>query len=280
MPTSSDFEHGGERSAADGRDPAAQLATRIRQRALEMIGLHGFGYLGQAMSSAELLATLFSGPYRPDTDDLVLSPGHYVVAAYAAGAELGLIDEAELATYGRDASRLPAIGSEESPIVDLTCGSLGQGLSGALGFAIANRLAGRPAWTYAFLSDGELQEGQVWEAAMAAPHHDVRTLIVLLDCNGSQVDGQVSDVMSIEPVPEKWAAFGWDVFELDGHDTVDIASALAEAQRSPAPAVLVARTSPTRGLEELEHTVDAHFIKISPEDSARVHESLEARLAP
>src|SRR5690625_4235288 len=140
---------------------ARQLAAAIRQRSARMVARHGFGYFGQALSSAETFGVLAAGWWRPGEDELVVSPGHYIISVYALGAELGLLDEAELDTYGDDGSRLEAIGTESSPIVSLTCGSLGQGLSGAVGLALAARLDGRDdVRTYAFVSDGELQEGQ------------------------------------------------------------------------------------------------------------------------
>src|ERR1700689_1532795 len=117
----------------------ARYADVIRLRAVQMVAPHGFGYLGQALSSAELLAALYTGHYEPARDDLVVSPGHYIIGAFAAAPEMGLLDEALLATYGYDDSRLEAIGTERSPAVDLTCGSLGQGLSGAVGFALAHQ---------------------------------------------------------------------------------------------------------------------------------------------
>jgi transketolase len=167
-----------------------RLADGIRLRAVRMVAPHGFGYLGQALSSAEEFAALFATA-RPGVDHMVCSPGHYIIAACAAAGELGLLDEAALATYGDNGSSLEAIGTERSPAVDYTCGSLGQGLSAAAGFALADRLRGSDARTFAVLSDGEMEEGQVWEAAMFAAHHKLAALTVLLDANNSQVDGPV-----------------------------------------------------------------------------------------
>jgi transketolase len=139
-----------------------RLATRIRMRSTDRVAIQGFGYLGQALSSAEIFAVLFGGAMRYGIDRFVLSPGHYVISLYAAAAETGLLDPAELESYGHDGSVLEAIGSERTPLGDLVCGSLGQGLSGAVGFALAAQLAGEDRDTFAFLSDGEMQEGQVW----------------------------------------------------------------------------------------------------------------------
>src|SRR5258708_10995787 len=158
---------------------AARYADLIRLRAVRMVAPQGFGYLGQALSSAELFATLYSEHYDPGRDSLVISPGHYIIAAFAAAPEAGLLDAGALETYGFDDSALEAIGTERSPAVDLTGGSLGMGLSGAVGFALADRLQGRcDARGFAVVSDGELEEGQGWEAALFAAHHRPRSLTV------------------------------------------------------------------------------------------------------
>jgi transketolase len=248
---------------------AGRLARRIRLHAARMVAGHGFGYLGQALSSADLVSVLCTGFWRPGHDHLVLSPGHYVIAAYAAGVELGLLTEAELSTYGQDGSRLEAIGTESTPVVDMTCGSLGQGLSCAAGMALADRLDGRPVETYALLSDGEMQEGQVWEAALFAAHHGLERLVAVVDCNNSQVDGPVTEVIAIEPLAAKWQAFGWATHDVDGHDLTQVAGALWDAVREPGPAVVLARTSTTHGVQALPPDTDGHFIKL-PDTLARV----------
>ena len=141
-----------------------ELALRIRLRAVRMVAPQGFGYLGQALSSAEQVAAVF-GAARPGVDRIVCSPGHYIIGPFAAAAELGLAD---VSGYGQNGSVFEAIGTERSPVVDYTCGSLGQGLSAALGFALADRFRGSDARIFAMVSDGELEEGQVWEAALFA----------------------------------------------------------------------------------------------------------------
>ncbi len=153
---------------------------------------------------------------------------------------------------------------------EYTCGSLGQGLSAAAGFALGDRLLGRDeARTFAFVSDGELQEGQVWEAAMFAGHHRLARLTVLLDANNSQVDGPVDGITTIEPVAAKWAAFGWDPADLDGHDATAIAAALAAGALAARPQVLICRTSTRHGLACLPADADGHFIKL-PADLAEL----------
>ncbi|MEU8204437.1 thiamine pyrophosphate-dependent enzyme [Streptosporangium sp. NPDC049046] len=258
----------------------AALADRIRLHAVRMVATHGLGYLGQALSSAEILATVYGRVYRPEVDRIVISPGHYVIGAFAAAAECGLLDPAALATYGHDGSRLEAIGTERSPSIDLTCGSLGQGLSAAVGFALSDRLLGRTdARTVVLVSDGELEEGQVWEAAMFAAHHGLGGIIALVDANNSQVDGPVAEITTIEPVADKWRAFGWHAQDVDGHDIQALESALEKAVRSDRPAVVTARTATTTGLDCLPSTIDGHFVKLPPKLAEQAVAELEARLA-
>lgn len=256
----------------------AVLADRIRLRAAEMVAPHGFGYLGQALSSAELIATLFTSGYRPGTDELVCSPGHYIIAIYAAAFEHGLLTRSDLDTYGRDGSKLEAIGTETSPAVDLTSGSLGQGLSGAVGLALAARLKDRSdVRVYALVSDGELEEGQVWEAAMFAGHHDLSSVTVLLDANDSQVDGPVSSITTLEPIAAKFESFGWTAFDVDGHDVTALTTALDAAHASDRPSVVIARTSTTQGVDALPADSDGHFIKLPANLAAEVLQELSNR---
>jgi transketolase len=256
-----------------------RLATRIRIRATDMVAIAGFGYLGQALSSAEIFAVLFGGVLRYGVDRFVLSPGHYVISLYAAAAETGLLDPAELESYGGDGSALEAIGSERTPLGDLVCGSLGQGLSGAVGFALAAQFAGEDRDTFAFLSDGEMQEGQVWEAAMFAGYRRLDRLVVVIDANNSQVDGPVTSVTTIEPLAEKWRSFGWRVAEVDGHDVEALRNALAARRGGGAPLVVIARTEILGRLNAIPPTVDGHFIKIDSELKAAILKELEAALA-
>lgn len=252
-----------------------RLAAAIRLRAVGMVARLGLGYLGQALSSAEIVAALFAA-LRPGTDRLVCSPGHYVIAFYAAAAEVGLIPAENLDGYGQDGAALEAIGSEGSPVFDWTGGSLGQGLSAAAGFALADRLTGRDGRVYALLSDGELEEGQVWEAAMFAAHHRLDRLTALIDANNSQVDGPVDAVTTIEPVAAKWESFGWSAAEVDGHDSGALTRALAGAGMRPT--ALICRTSTRRGLENvLPPDADGHFIKLPADLAQRAIAELSGR---
>jgi transketolase len=257
-------------------DPA-RLATLIRLRAVRMVAPHGFGYLGQALSSAEQVAALFS-VMLPGEDRLVCSPGHYVIGIFAAAAELGILDEDAVRAYGQDGSSIEAIGTERSPVADYVCGSLGQGLSAAAGFALSDRMRGRTRRTFAMISDGELEEGQVWEAAMFAGHHRLDRLTVLLDANNSQVDGPVDEITTIEPVKAKWEAFGWLAEEIDGHDVTAVRQALIAANHASRPSVLINRTSTAHGLSCLPPDADGHFIKLPPDLAARAEAELTALL--
>ena len=261
-------------------DRLRRLAARTRLHATNMVAIQGFGYLGQALSCADIVTALLAGSgFRLGWDRFVISPGHYIIAVYAIGAELGLIDPSLLATYGTDGSLLEAIGTERTPIVDLTCGSLGQGLSGAIGFAIAARLSGEDRRTFAFLSDGEMEEGQVWEAAMFASHHAGRMgpLTVVIDANNSQVDGPVTDVTTIEPLVDKWRAFGWRTVDCDGHDLAALTAALAGVGQDKTPLTIIARTHILGRLRSIPPTVDGHFIKLDPALQSAIVKELEAQ---
>lgn len=259
-------------------DPG-ELALRIRLRAVHMVARQGLGYLGQALSSAEQVAAVFSVA-RPGRDQLVCSPGHYIIGPFAAAAELGLVAEADIGAYGQNGSAFEAIGTERSPVVDYTCGSLGQGLSAAAGLALADRMQGRDSRVYAMVSDGEMEEGQVWEAAMFAGHHRLDKVTVLLDANNSQVDGPVDSITTIEPIAAKWAAFGWHAQDVDGHDMDAVLAAIRAADAEAArPSVVVCRTSTRHGLDCLPLDADGHFIKLPPELAAAAVDELAGKLA-
>lgn len=259
-----------------------RIAARIRLNAVRMVAIQGFGYLGQVLSSADIFAALFgSTAFRFGRDRFVLSPGHYAVAVYAVAAELGWLDKDKLACYGLDGAALEAIGTERTPIVDLVCGSLGQGLSGAIGFALAAHLAQEDRATFAFLSDGEMEEGQIWEAAMFAAHHRHRMgrLVVVIDANNSQVDGSVTSVTTIEPLAEKWRAFGWRVVEVDGHNIDALRSAFVSQSFDSKPFVVIARTEILGRMKSIPPTVDGHFIKLDEALTQAMVAELESALA-
>jgi len=256
------------------------LARRIRINAVNMIDIQGFGYLGQALGTAEIMAVIFGEKYwRQGVDRFVLSPGHYAITFYAVAAEIGLVRREALADYGKDDSLLEAISTERTPVIDITCGSLAQGLSGGIGLALAQRFAGDGGRTIALISDGEMEEGQTWEAAMFAAHHKVDNLIAVMDVNNSQVDGPITFVTTVEPIADKWRAFGWNVIECDGHDVGALRQGMDDALASHRPTVILAKTDILGGLQSFPPTVDGHFIKLTPELTRNVLEELSAEPA-
>lgn len=247
-----------ERSVSD----IENLASAVRRSATKMVARQGFGYLGQALSSADIFAAMFgSGFVRLGHDRFILSPGHYGISFYAVAAELGFLERDALGQYGEDGALLEAIATERTPLLDLSCGSLGQGLSGAIGYSLASRLAGDGRRVVAFLSDGEMEEGQVWEGAMFAAHQRLSNLTVIVDANNSQVDGPVSSITTIEPLDAKWAAFGWQVTNVDGHDIKAVTDALWSL-RSERPHVILAKTDIFAGLNSIPESTDGHFFKV------------------
>ncbi len=259
-------------------------AHTLRRHVLRMAEIVGQGYVGQGLGIADLMATMYFSelrfdprqPAAPDRDRFVLSIGHYAIGLYAALAEAGVIPLEELDTYGADGSRLEMSAPETTPGVELTGGSLGHGLTQAVGMALGLRLAGRGARVFNLLSDGECQEGSTWEAAMAGAHHRLENLYAFIDCNRQQADGPPAKVMGIEPLHEKWAAFGWDTQRVDGNDPAAILAALAAARTRPGrPHAIVLDTLMGRGVPLFEQREKNHFIRVAPEDWAVARRQLE-----
>jgi transketolase len=242
---------------------------------LEMTRDKGEGYIAQGLAIADCLAVLYFHALRhdpghpdwPDRDRFVLSTGHYSLAMYAVLAEAGYLDPADLPSYGLDGSALPMSTFDTTTGVEVVGGSLGQGLGQAVGMALGLRLDGRAtdgrgARVFCELSDGELQEGSTWESAMAGASFGCDNLVALVDCNGVQADGPVS--VALEPVAAKWAAFGWDVSEVDGNSVDALAGALDGARAADGrPKVIVMRTTPGYGVASLMARPRAHFVRMS-----------------
>lgn len=259
--------------ASDAPDLAALRfrAANLRRHMLTMARGQGSGYIGQGLGIADLLAALYFHELRYDPDDtgwperdrFLLSTGHYSIALWAALAEAGVLPVAELPTYGADGSRLAMSTLDTTPGVEIIGGSLGHGLGQGVGQALGLRLDGSAARVFVELSDGELQEGSTWEAAMSGAHFQLDTLIALVDCNGIQADGTI--VLDMEPVAEKWRAFGWETQEIDGNDLAAIVDALAAARvRSGRPKAIVLRTLPGKGVPTIESREKAHFVRVDP----------------
>jgi transketolase len=265
--------------AADRTDRAErierlrQAAYRIRLNALNMGEVQGQGYIGQALGVADVLAVAYTDqlrmrpedPHWPDRDRFLLSIGHYAIALYAALAEAGVIPVEELETYGSDDSRLPMSGmASYTPGMEISGGSLGHGLAVASGMALGLRQHGNPARVYNLLSDGELDEGSTWEAAMVGAHHGLDNLTAIVDVNALQADGPTVGVLKTEPVTEKWQAFGWNALRVDGNDIPALVDAFEQARaHRGAPSVIICDTRVGRGVPLLESREKAHFMRVA-----------------
>jgi transketolase len=265
-----------------------ESAYRIRRYALDMGEVQGQGYIGQALGVADLLAVLYGDqlrykpedPHWPDRDRFLLSTGHYAIALYAALAEAGIIAVEELATYGSDDSRLPMSGmASYTPGMEISGGSLGHGLTVATGMALGLRHQGNDARVYNLLSDGELDEGSTWEAALACAHHRLDNLTAIVDVNALQADGPTADVLGTEPVTDKWAAFGWHARRVDGNDLAAVVAAFDELrQHQGSPSVLVCDTRIGRGVPLLEGREKAHFMRVAEHEWQIARDQLEEGL--
>jgi transketolase len=263
-------------------------AYRIRRNALDMGEVQGQGYIGQALGVADVLAVLYADqlryrpddPHWPDRDRLLLSIGHYAIALYAALAEAGIIPVEELETYGSDDSRLPMSGmASYTPGMEISGGSLGHGLTVATGMGLGLRHLGSPARVFNLLSDGELDEGSTWEAALACAHHRLDNVTAIVDVNALQADGPTADVLRTEPVTDKWAAFGWHARRVDGNDITALVEAFDEMrEHRGSPSVLICDTRIGRGVPLLETREKAHFMRVAEHEWQIAREQLEEGL--
>ena len=254
-------------------DALAQRAYRIRRLALRMGEVQGQGYIGQALDIADVLAVAYfhAMKLRPDDphwegrDRFLLSNGHYAIALYAALIEAGVIPESELETYGSDDSRLPMSGmASYTPGMEMSGGSLGQGLSIAVGHALGLKRKGSSSRVFTLFSDGELDEGAMWEAMMSAAHYKLDNLIAMVDVNNQQADGPSNSVMAFEPLAPKMQAFGWFTQRIDGNDLPAVVAAFdaAMAHTGPEPRMIVCDTKMGFGVPFLEAREKNHFIRV------------------
>jgi transketolase len=264
-----------------------RLAHSFRFDVVRMTHHAKAGHPGGALSCVDMVTALYfhhmrydpKNPGWPERDRFVLSKGHGCCAQYAALAGLGVFPKEELLGYrilGRNLQGHPDM--TKTPGIEMSTGSLGQGLSAANGMALGLRLDRSPARVYCVVSDAEMQEGQTWEAALTSAHHRLDNLCVLFDHNGLQIDGQVEKIKSIEPIAEKWRAFGWHVIEIDGHDMRQILEALAEASAVKGrPTHIHARTVKGKGVSFMEKAPDGfHGVAPNDEEAARALAELEA----
>lgn len=253
----------------------AEKALALRRDIIETLGLAGSGHTGGSLSIVDLLTVLYYqemkhnplDPHWPERDRFVLSKGHAAPALYAILAETGYFPKENLKSLRKLGSMLQGHPDmNKTPGIEVSTGSLGQGLSMACGMAMAARLnsseKNRPAGrVYALLGDGELDEGQVWEAAMSAAHYQLSNLCVLVDRNGLQIDGETCSVMNLEPLADKWKAFGWNTLAINGHDYAEIQTALAQARReTESPTVIIAKTVKGKGVSFTENQVCWHGV--------------------
>ncbi|MFI2564632.1 MULTISPECIES: transketolase [unclassified Paenarthrobacter] len=278
--------------AAERVDRISAAAYRIRHHALNMGEVQGQGYVGQALGAADMLASVYSDqlsfraedPHWEGRDRFLLSTGHYAIGHYAALAEAGIVPVAELETYGSDDSRLPMSGmSTYTPGMEISGGSLGHGLTIAVGMALGLRAQGSASRVINFLSDGELDEGSTWEAAMGAHHHQLGNLTAMVDINALQADGATNTVLRTEPVTEKWESFGWYTQRVDGNDVGallaafdNIAGRRAASGASGQPSVILCDTKVGRGVPLLEAREKAHFMRIEEHEWQICREQLTA----
>lgn len=261
-------------------------ALAVRRRVLQMVRALGHGYVGQGLGAADIFTALYFDelnvdPTRlddPERDRFVLSVGHYAIGLFAVLAELGVYSDEELQTYGQDGSVVEQNATELARGFEVTGGSLGQGLSQAVGMALGGRLGerqGRRGFrVYALVSDGELQEGQVWEAIMSAAHYRLDNLVALFDVNNLQADGPPATVMTIEPVHDKLRAFGWNVARVDGNDVAALLAAFAQARAVRGqPSAIVCDTLPGKGVPSLERRPKAHYVR--PSDPSELDDYLD-----
>jgi transketolase len=261
------------------------VAKRLRRQIVSMTGKAGSGHPGGSLSAVEILITLYfkvlrhkpRDPHWRDRDRFILSKGHAAPALYAMLAECGYFPEEELLTLRQMDSCLQGhTDCTVTPGVEMSSGALGQGLSFGIGVALAGRLNSKDYRTYVLLGDGECDEGQVWEAAMAAAHFKVDKLTAIVDNNGQQIDGWNRDVMSLEPFPEKWRAFGWQVIEADGHSIPQLSQALDKARKIKGqPAVIIAHTVKGKGVSFMENNPHFHGTAPTTEELEQALKELE-----
>ena len=291
MIVSVDNEPRSHNSYAPSSDTVAMLKERakfVRLETIRLIEIAKTGHYSSVFSAAEIFSVLYydvmnlrrGQPKWPGRDRFLMGKGHAAVGQFPILADLGFFPQAWLEDYTRLGSPLgdhPDM--RKVPGVDFSSGSIGHALSGGLGMCLAQRFIGESFNVFVLLGDGEMQEGQVWEAALSAAHHKASKLIAIIDRNGYQLDGKVDDVMTIEPLDRKWEAFGWDVHCVDGHDVVALAEVLRRIKADELrdrPACVIARTVKGKGVSYMEAEPGWHLGYLDPEDGKRAVAEIEA----
>jgi transketolase len=262
-------------------DELQGIAKQLRRHIVTMTAEAASGHPGGSLSAVEMVTSLYFGilkhdsnnPSWPDRDKFILSKAHACPVLYAALALSGYFPESELATYRKINSRLQGHAHIKTPGVEMSGGSLGQGLSFGVGISLAARLDKRPSHTYVLLGDGECDEGQIWEAAMSASHFKLDNLVAIIDRNNIQNDRWTHEVMGLEPLADKWQAFGWHTIEINGHDFNEILPALNEAnETNDTPTVIIAKTIKGKGVSFMENNPAFHG---KPPNEEQLHQALQ-----
>jgi transketolase len=262
-----------------------EMARKLRRHVITMTATAGSGHPGGSLSAADIITALYfrvlhhspKNPQWSDRDRFILSKGHAAPILYAVLAETGYFPVPELATLRKLDSRLQGHADRKfTPGVEMSAGSLGMGLSFAIGVALAARLDSKTYWTYVLLSDGECEEGQTWEAALSAAQFKLDNLTAIVDCNGMQLSGWTRDIMNLEPFTRKWQAFGWHTIDIDGHDFDQILSACQRAGKIKGkPTVIIARTIKGKGVSFMENNAAFHGKAPTREEAERALKELE-----
>ena len=255
-----------------------ESAKKIRRLIIQMLVKAGSGHPGGSLSATDLITRLYFARLRhrpkepkwPHRDRFHMSKGHCCPLWYAVLAETGYFKKSELRTLRNFGSILQGHPDWRTPGINISSGSLGQGLSCAVGMSLAAKLDKKDYRVYCLMGDGEIQEGQIWEAAMAGAHYKCDNLCGILDYNDFQIDGRVQDVMALEPIVEKWRSFGWHTIEIDGHDMRQILAAYDEAASTKGkPSIIIARTTKGKGVSFMENVVDFHGRAPTPEEGKK-----------
>lgn len=255
------------------------MAAEWRYVITDMICRAGSGHLGGALSLVEIILTLYwrimrvdpAHPDWPDRDRLILSKGHGGPTLYTALAYKGYFPAAELTTLNHNGTRLPSHCDMNRTVgVDMTTGSLGQGLSAAAGMALAGKMDRKEYRVFCIIGDGESNEGQNWEAAMFAAHHRLDNLIGITDCNKLQIDGYTRDIVDMHPLVDKWRSFGWHALEADGHNIANLERVIHQAAAlKDKPAMIIAHTLKGKGHCKIENKIESHHIRVPDETTYR-----------
>jgi transketolase len=259
-------------------------AKEIRRLIIQMLAKAGSGHPGGSLSATDLITALYfsvlrhdpKNPQWPDRDRFHMSKGHCCPLWYAVLAQSGYFPQEKLFTLRQLGSILQGHPDRRTPGVDVASGSLGQGLSVALGMSLAAKIDRKDYRVYVLLGDGEIQEGNIWEAAMAAAHYKCDNLCAILDYNGFQIDGKTCEIMNLEPIAAKWLAFGWEVIEINGHNMEEIILAYEKAKAVKGkPAIIIAHTIKGKGVSFMENTCDFHGRAPTKEETEKALKELE-----